>query len=81
MEKRYWIGRKRAAMAMARAASTAEARLIHYELAGRYSVRAAHSIPFMLPDKGPANPGERVALQLPRPGKDKRRDGPAERGR
>ena len=80
MEQRYWIGRKRAAMKMARAASTAEAQLIHYELAGRYSVRAAHSLPFMLPDKGPASAGERVAL-LPsppppsrpgRPAKDKR---------
>jgi hypothetical protein len=75
MEKRYWIGRKRAAMAMARAASTAEARLIHYDLAGRYSVKAAHTPPFMLPEKGPAGPGERAALQilrLPPP-----REGPA----
>ena len=65
MEKRYWIGRKRAAMAMARAATTAEARLIHYDLAGRYSIRAAAGIPFMLPAKGPANPGEGAALRLP----------------
>jgi hypothetical protein len=64
MEKKYWIGRKRAAMAMARAATTAEARLIHYELAGRYSIRAEHSMPFMLPGAGPATQGERTALQL-----------------
>ena len=41
MEKRYWIGRRRASMAMARAAATAEVRLLHYELAGRYSIKAA----------------------------------------
>lgn len=67
MEKRYWIGRKRAAIAMARAASSSEARLIHYDLAGRYSVRAANSMPFMLPAKGPATPGERIALERPSP--------------
>ena len=44
MDKTYWLRRKRAAMAAARAAATAESRLIHYELAGRYSIRAAHSI-------------------------------------
>ncbi len=41
MDKAYWIGRKRAAIAMARAATSAEARLVHYDLAGRYSVNAA----------------------------------------
>lgn len=46
MENRYWTGRKRAAMTMARNATTAEARLIHYEMAGRYSLKAAHSLPF-----------------------------------
>jgi hypothetical protein len=65
MEQRYWIGRKRAAMTMARAATTSEARLIHYELAGHYSVRAAHSPRFMLPRKGPVTEGERIALTPP----------------
>jgi hypothetical protein len=41
MEKKYWIGRKHEAMAMARAATSSVARLIHYDLAGRYSVLAA----------------------------------------
>ena len=41
MGQRYWIGRKRAAMAMARGAASAEARLLHFELAGRCSIRAA----------------------------------------
>ena len=65
MEKKYWIGRKRAAMAMARAATSSEARLIHYDLAGRCSVMAALDAPFMLPVKGPATEGERLALQPP----------------
>lgn len=43
MEKTYWLRRQRAASAMALAATSAESRLIHYELAGRYSIRAAHS--------------------------------------
>ena len=70
MDTNYWTGRKHAAMAMARNAKTAEARLIHYDLAGRYSIRAASSLPFLLPSKGPATPGEREALRtpLPRPG-------------
>jgi hypothetical protein len=67
MDKKYWIGRKRAAMAMARAATSAEARLIHYDLAGRYSVNAAVGVPFMVPRKGPATVGEQAALRLPRP--------------
>jgi len=64
MDKAYWIGRKRAAMAMARAAKSAEARLIHYELAGRYSIRAAQSLPFLLAKRGPATTGESEALRL-----------------
>ena len=69
MERRYWIRRKRASMAMARAATSARARLVHYELAGRYSIRAASCGPFMLPRGGPATEGERAALglQLPPP--------------
>ena len=91
MEKKYWIGRQRAAMAMARAATDAEARLIHYDLAGRHGVRAAYGMAFMLPGAGPATEGERLALQLspfpthdigepdrPRPRKDRR--GPSVRG-
>jgi hypothetical protein len=65
MGREYWIGRKRAAMRMARAAASAEARLIHYDLAGRYSIKAAASLPFLLPQKGPATQGERAALHLP----------------
>ena len=41
MEQKYWLGRKRASVANAEQASTSEARLIHLDLAGRYSVKAA----------------------------------------
>ena len=40
METAYWLGRKRASLANARAATSGQARLIHYELAGRYSSKA-----------------------------------------
>jgi len=64
MEKKYWIGRKRSAMAMARKAATAEARLIHYELAGRYSIRAAQCLPFMLAGR-PRLTGIQPAIPYP----------------
>lgn len=41
MEKAYWIARKRASLKLAQDAAGPEARLAHYELAGRYSVKAA----------------------------------------
>ena len=41
MEHSYWLRRSRAAGAMARRAETAEARLAHLELSGRYSIKAA----------------------------------------
>ena len=40
MEKGYWLGRKRASLKAAQNAVSAEARLIHYDLAGRYSLNA-----------------------------------------
>jgi hypothetical protein len=40
MEKAYWLGRKRASLKMAQNATSARARLVHYDLAGRYSVNA-----------------------------------------
>jgi hypothetical protein len=61
MEKRYWIGRKHAAMGMARAAASAEARLVHYDLAGRYSIKAAQC----LTAGRPAAAGESALLHLP----------------
>jgi len=41
MEQAHWLSRKRASVGMAENAASATARLIHYELAGRYSVKAA----------------------------------------
>jgi len=41
MEKRYWLSRKMASLKAAQNAASSEARLAHYDLAGRYSVKAA----------------------------------------
>ena len=40
VEKEYWLSRKRACLVLAQNAATAEARLVHYDLAGRYSLKA-----------------------------------------
>lgn len=40
MEKAYWLGRKRASLKAAQNSASAQARLIHYDLAGRYSLNA-----------------------------------------
>jgi hypothetical protein len=40
MEKVYWLSRERASLKAAHDAVSSEARLIHYDLAGRYSVKA-----------------------------------------
>ena len=41
MEKAYWLTRKRASLKLAKSAAGSEARLIHYELAGRYALNAS----------------------------------------
>jgi hypothetical protein len=63
MEKKYWIGRKHASMRMAHGAASAEARLVHYELAGRYSIKAAQCLTVARP----AAEGARAMLHLPNP--------------
>ncbi|MEO6114468.1 MAG: hypothetical protein ABIP07_08495 [Sphingomicrobium sp.] len=40
MENEYWLGRKRASVENAEQATNSNARLIHLELAGRYSLKA-----------------------------------------
>jgi hypothetical protein len=40
MEKAHWLSRKRASLKLAQDAASAEARLVHYDLAGRYSLKA-----------------------------------------
>jgi hypothetical protein len=67
MDNGYWIGRKRSAMRMARGAATAEVRLIHYDLAGRYSIRAAQFAPLALPPSQPARDGEGARSHLAPP--------------
>lgn len=41
MEQAYWLGRKRASLQLAQGAASSRARLVHYDLAGRYSLKAA----------------------------------------
>ena len=43
MEQNYWLGRQQAAVANARSARNGMNRLIHFDLAGRYSIKAAVS--------------------------------------
>jgi hypothetical protein len=40
MEQAYWLTRKRASLKSAETANNSIARLIHYDLAGRYSLKA-----------------------------------------
>lgn len=64
MGNKYWLDRNSSAMAMARGAATSEARLIHYELAGRYSIMAAQCLPFAPPGGQSAVRSERPVLRL-----------------
>ena len=41
MDERYYIARMRASLAMAHSAAGSAARMIHFDLAGRYSLAAA----------------------------------------
>lgn len=41
MDKEFWLKRQRESVEMADAATSSEARLIHLDLAGRYSIEAA----------------------------------------
>lgn len=43
LEQGYWLHREYEELAMAWNASSARARLIHFDLAGRYSVKAANA--------------------------------------
>ena len=74
MDRKYWLRRMHAAHRMARQAVTAESRLIHYDMAGRYSIKAANALPFLVRRKAPATGGEQAALRLPDPGEP--RSGP-----
>ena len=43
LEQAYWLRRKREELAMALRSISAEARMIHFDLAGRYSVKASNT--------------------------------------
>lgn len=45
MEQMYWIERTRSSLAKAQVATQSEARPIHSDLAGRYSVKAVNAGP------------------------------------
>ena len=45
MDQAYWLRRTRASVTKANDATSARARLIHFDLAGRYSVKAADAAP------------------------------------
>jgi hypothetical protein len=66
MERAHWLNRKRASIGMAEMAVSSRARLAHYELAGRYSVKAADAAPQLhVEDKPPIeviDHGKPVAL-------------------
>jgi hypothetical protein len=68
MEKAYWLGRKRASLKAAQNAVSSEARLIHYELAGRYSLNAL-SAETQAIDLADAVPPAICASNASRPGK------------
>jgi hypothetical protein len=40
MEKAYWLSREMASLKLAKNASSSRARLVHYDLAGRYGLKA-----------------------------------------
>ena len=63
MEKAYWLGRKRASLQLARNADSSEARLVHYDLAGRYSLKAisAETPADALPDADRRDPSSKDA--------------------
>jgi hypothetical protein len=45
MERSYWLGRKLASTANAESATCSQARLVHLDLAGRYSMKADAACP------------------------------------
>jgi hypothetical protein len=70
MEKAHWLSRKRASLKLAQNAASAEARLVHYDLAGRYSLKALSAETLAID----------LADSLPRPISPKRTSGTLRRG-
>ena len=66
VESKYWVRRKRASLSMARAATSSRARLVHLELAGRYSARAGSDGSMLVEAGLPAASGELPVAPLDR---------------
>lgn len=64
MEQEYWLGRTREARATARRAASAETRLIHLDLAGRYSIQAAACVVAVQTPKASSPLEKRPMLRL-----------------
>jgi hypothetical protein len=64
MGQKYWLDRELSALRMASKASSSEAKLIHFQLAGSYSLKAATFDPFLLPSE---LPHERRTVAIPMP--------------
>ena len=52
MDKAYWIGRERAALALARSTTESEDRLALYDRAGHCAIAAAQCRPFLMAENG-----------------------------
>jgi hypothetical protein len=65
MEQAHWLGRERASLKLAQNAAGSQARLAHYDLAGRYSLKAVSAETLAID----------LADSLPPPIRAKRRNG------
>lgn len=52
MEQVYWLERANAARNAAETAAGSQARLVHYDMAGRYGVKAAMTAPSAIGETG-----------------------------
>lgn len=59
MDQAFWLGRERDSIAHARAATLADVRLMHYDLAAAYSLKAAEARLACLKAGTPARSGAR----------------------
>lgn len=60
MDQAYWLERERDAISNARAAIFADVKLIHYDLAQRYSIEAANAAKVVRRRRKPRGVGEQL---------------------
>jgi hypothetical protein len=60
MDQAYWLERERDAIANGHAATLADVRLIHYDLAHRYSIEAANAAKTVRRRRKPRGVGEQL---------------------